>query len=272
MSLSHIQAIAQITVKGGMRNRLLLAVLFMGCLILICLQIIAGFSMRQPYQAAMAYNLAAINIIGVILTLFIGVNLINNDINSRVGYPVLAQPISRPTFLYGQFSGLLFLTTTIILSLGIFGGIGLLLVQYFHPGMGDINWLTYTLAVFTQMLALMLLGALTIFFTSVATSAIFPLLLCCATYVIGLTIRATKEFLETPYGQDTFSPLVRNLVAGLSYVMPNFSFFNINQWAIYDLPVQWPLIGLYSLYCLIYTGLLLSAAPVSRASGKHVSE
>ena len=125
-----ILSIAHTTAKGGIRNRLLLAVFFMGAIILVGLQIMAGLSMRQPYQAAMAYNLAAINVIGILLTLFLGVNLISQELNSRVAHPILAQPVNRSVLIYGQFFGLCTLIVAIIISLGTFGAIGLYLVEY----------------------------------------------------------------------------------------------------------------------------------------------
>jgi ABC-type transport system involved in multi-copper enzyme maturation permease subunit len=243
-----------------LRNRLFLAVFLMGCLVLLGLQFLAGLSMRQPYQVAMAYNLAAINGIGVLLTLFLGVNLICRDVDSRVIHPIIAQPINRNTYIYGQFLGLFFLIAFIVGCLGLCGAAGLYIVEWFQPDSGHFSWLKYLWAVSSQILGLSLLGALTIFFTSFASSSILPFLLSCGIYTIGLTIKATKEFLETPYGQQNFTPLIKKTIAVAYYTMPNFSFFSMNQQAIYNLPLQWSQIGYVYLYWLIYCSILLSSA------------
>lgn len=254
--------LAKITARGGLRNRLFLAVFFMGCLGIIGLQFLAGLSMRQPYQAAMAYNLAAINSIGVLLTLFLGVNLICRDVDSRVIHPILAQPINRNTYIGGQFLGLLFLIMVIISCLGLCGAAGLYLVTYFHPDAGHFSWLKYCWAIASQILGLSLLGALTIFFTSFASSSILPFLLSCAIYAIGLTLKATKELLETPYGQQNFTPLIKKTIAAAYYTMPNFSFFSMNQQAIYDLPVHWSQISYALIYWILYCSVLLCSAGI----------
>lgn len=232
----------------------------MGALMLIGLQFFAGLSMRQPYQVSMAYNLAAINVVGVLLTLFLGVNLICRDVDSRVIHPTLAQPITRSTYILGQFLGLFFLIFTIISCLGICGAVGLYLVEYFHPNMGSFSWLKYLWAISAQILGLSLLGALTIFFTSFASSSILPFLLSCGVYAIGLTVKATKEFLETPYGQQNFTPLVKKTIAVVYYTMPNFSFFSINQQAVYNLPISSSQIFFIILYWFLYCSTLLCAA------------
>jgi len=260
LSQRILLSLAQTTIREGLRNRLFLAVFFMGCLVLLGLQFLAGLSMRQPYQAAMAYNLAAINIIGVLLTLFLGVNLVFRDVNSRVIHPVLAQPIKRSTYIFGQFLGLFSLIFLIISCLGICGAAGLSLVEYFHPDMGSFSWIKYLWAINSQIFGLSLLGALTIFFTSFASSSILPFLLSCGIYAIGLTAKATKEFLETPYGQQNFTPLIKKTIVTVYYTMPNFSFFNLNRQAIYDLPLQTSQVVFIFLYWLLYCSTLLCAA------------
>jgi ABC-type transport system involved in multi-copper enzyme maturation permease subunit len=260
LTYPSLLALARVTVRGGVRNRLFLAVFFMGCLVIVGLQLLAGLSMRQPYQAAMAYNLAAINVIGVLLTLFLGVNLICRDVDSRFIHPILAQPIKRGAYIYGQFLGLFFLIVIIIGCLGLCGGVGLALVEYFHPDMGYFSWLKFILAIGSQIFGLSLLGAVTIFFASFASSSILPFLLSCGIYTIGLIAKATKEFLETPYGQQNFTPLVKKTVIVVYYTLPNFSFFDINQQAIYNLPLELTQINFIILYWFLYCSALLCAA------------
>lgn len=262
LSYQSILASAKTTVRGGTRNRLFLAVFFMGCLVLIGLQFLAGLSMRQPYQAAMAYNLTAINVIGILLTLFLGVNLICRDVDTRFIHPILAQPIRRSTYILGQFFGLFCLIFIIISCLGLCGAAGLALVEYFHPGMGTFSWGKFALATGSQILGLSLLGALTIFFASFASSSILPFLLSCGIYTIGLFVKATREFLETPYGQQNFSPLIQKTITVAYYTLPNFSFFDINQQAIYDLPQQTTQLVFIFLYWLLYCSTLLCAASI----------
>ncbi len=259
MPYRSLLALSKTTVRGGTRNRLFLAVFFMGCLILVGLQFLASLSMRQPYQAAMAYNLAAINVIGVLLTLFLGVNLICRDVDTRFIHPILAQPIKRSTYIFGQFLGLFCLIFIITSCLGLCGGTGLALVEFFRPDMGSFSWLKFIWATCLQVLGLSLLGALTIFFASFASSSILPFILSCGIYTIGLTTKATKEFLETPYGQQNFSPLVQKTITVAYYTLPNFSFFDITQQAVYDLPLHGSKVLFIFLYWLLYCSTLLCA-------------
>lgn len=253
----HVATIAFATARGGVRDRLFLAVFFLGLFVILALQFLAGLSMRQPVQTAISYNLASINIIGLLLTLFLGVNLISREVDDKSIHPILSLPISRASYILGKFLGLVLLLAGLVFILGCCGAAGMAFVSYSQPDFVTFNWLKYIWAMIAQLMALSLLGEVTIFFSTIATTHTLPFLLSCAIYVVGISASAAKDFLETPLGQQLYTPVVAKIVAVIYYVLPNFSFFGMNEEVIYNLPLSLSAVGLYTLYWILYSSILM---------------
>lgn len=253
-------AIASATVRGGLRDRLFLAVFFLGILLVACLQFLSDLSMRQPLETAVTYTLSAISLTGVLLTLFLGINLISSEIENRTIYPVLALPVPRSYYILGKFFGLSVLLTGLIFLLGLCGCAGIAVVALKNATLASVAWHKIFIALSAQALALSLLGAVTIFFTSVATSSTFPFLLSCAVYGIGQSSGTVKEFLASSAGKELFAPWIQYVVTVIYYTFPGFQRFDFNQEAIYNLPVPVAMLGISLAYWILYTCMLLIAA------------
>jgi len=252
--------IALATVKGGLRDRLLLAVFLLGLLVVLSVQFLAALSMRQPLEAAISFSLSAVNLTGVLLTLFLGLNLIARELEDRTIYIALAQPVLRSDYILGKFFGLTLLLLGIVVTLGLCCCGGIALVAWQAGDITAVAWPKVAVALITGSMSLILLGSVAILFTSVATSAALPFVLTCAVYAIGQGTHVAKEFVESPMGREQFSPVVRALVNGVYYVFPNFSLFDFKVQAIYNLPLPAPMLCLSLLYGLIYSGIILTLA------------
>ena len=100
-------------------------------------------------------------------------------------------------------------------------------------------------------LELLLLTALTIFFSSFTTptlSAIFTL----ALFVIG-HLSGTLKFLA----QKSPNPLTKAITKGMYYFLPNLENFNIKGEVVYNISIGPERVLAVTLYALLYIGLLL---------------
>ncbi|MGV1100362.1 ABC transporter permease subunit [Thiovibrio sp. JS02] len=254
-------ALAWITFKGGLRDRLFLAVFLLGMMVVLSIQFLAALSMRQAAQTALTYSLGATEVIGVLLTLFMGVNLLGREVADRTILAVLAQPITRSQYILGKFTGLLLLLTVLIGILGLCSAGGVWITYKLYPRFSDgVPWLKLANALFWIVLSLSLLGTVTIFFTSLATSSTLPFMMSCAVYTIGQGLEGAKEFVASPMGQTKYTPLMREFISVIYYIFPNFSLLDFKVQAIYDFTLSPAMLGANFLYWLSYTGILLVAA------------
>ncbi len=218
--------------------------------------------MRQPVEVAINYSLSIIQVISALVTLFLGLNLISSEIDSKASHPVLTQPISRSLYLLGKFGGFTALIGITIVLLGFFSYLGVWLTMAGMKNPPDISWMNFMISIAGSFEACLVLGAVIILFTSFATSAILPFLLSCAVYAIGQSTQSVIRYIESGMAKGQLSPGLKAIVKGAYYIFPNFALFDFKVQAIYSLRTPAKLFGVSAVYALIYVSLALFMATV----------
>ena len=100
--MSAIGVIAVNAFRESLRDKILYnLVLFAGLLIGLSV-LLADLSITEHHKVIADMGLAAINLIGVIIAIFIGISLVNKEIERRTIYTIMARPISRTVFIMGE--------------------------------------------------------------------------------------------------------------------------------------------------------------------------
>jgi ABC-type transport system involved in multi-copper enzyme maturation permease subunit len=246
--MSRVAAVAANTFRETVRERVLYNLVFFALLLTASSLLLGQLSIRQDEKIVKDLGLAAIDIFGTLIALFIGVGMIGKEIERRSLYPLLAKPLRRHEFLLGKFLGLAFtlLVNTALMTAGLYLT---LLLRYKRADPALLR------AVFAAYLGLLLVVAVTLFFSTVATSSLVAILCSGAVVVAGRysdVIRNMRDVTETP-------PLVINL---LYYALPNFRNFDIKRAVVYGDPVAPEAFLWMTVYALLYVSALLLAAQV----------
>src|SRR5687768_13546211 len=98
--------VAANTFRETVRERVLYNLLFFAILMTLSGLLLGQLSIRQDEKIVKDIGLAAMDIFGTMIALFIGVGLVSKEIERRSLYPLLAKPLSRTEFLLGKFLGL----------------------------------------------------------------------------------------------------------------------------------------------------------------------
>ena len=255
-----IWAIGIATMKGGLRDRLIQGLLLAGFFFLFSTMVFSGFSMRQPMEVAINYSLATVQILAVLITLFLGLHLLSKEIENRAGHGVLTQPLGRAAYVLGKFFGLTLLCCIVVAFLAVCACAGILLVQAGTQGAAPIPWEYFGLALVGILLISLLLGAASLLFCSVATSAILPFLATIALWVIGNSTQTVKNYLEANIADKAMTPQLKAIITGAYYVFPNLSLLDFKVYAIYGLPLAPAQVCFALTYGLAYTAVLLALA------------
>ena len=261
-SVSVIALIAQTTFKGGLRDRLVQGLTILGLFFILTTGIFSSFSMRQTFEVAINYSLSTVNIIAILVTLFLGLNLLSSEITSKVGQPTLTAPIARSSYILGKFGGLFLLIFLTVFILGLSSLLGVYLSTIGMKNLPEFSIFKYATSLAGTLIACTVLGSITVLLTSIASSAILPFLLSCATYAIGESTQAVKRFLESGMTREHFSPLIKALVKIAYYVFPNFALFDYKVYAIYNIKVPLKLFMTSICYGIIYTATCLFIASI----------
>ena len=257
--MTKITSLAYITFKGGIRDRTIHTIVLLALLLLVSTPLFSSFSMRQVVAVAVDYNLSTISFIGLLLSIFAGINLITKDIDKRSIYTVISLPISRSQYLIAKFFGLVSLIFFSLLILTLFGSISIKLTSYLYPQ--DINsqiyWLKFFLSIFYIALKLIIIVSAVFLFSSFATSTFLPLVLSFIFYFIGESIEEVKIFIEG-VGKEKTSSIVKAIAQFAYYIFPNLSAFDLKVHAIYGLPLDYGNLLFVFLYSIFYTAIILT--------------
>jgi ABC-type transport system involved in multi-copper enzyme maturation permease subunit len=245
-ALNRILAVGSNTFRETIRERVLYNLVFFAILMTLSGLLLGRLSIRQDEKIIKDLGLAAMDVFGTLIAVFIGVGLVSKEIERRSLFPLLAKPISRDEFLLGKAAGLAF---TLLVNV-LFMTVGLYLTLLFTGRALDLSLLN---AVYAIYLGLLLALALALFFSTVTSSTVATV--CTFSVVVA----------------GRFSDVIRNMkevatgvpsvfTDTLYYLLPNFRNFDFKNAVVYGLPVPWGLLAQVTLYAVVYSAAVLLAA------------
>jgi ABC-type transport system involved in multi-copper enzyme maturation permease subunit len=256
-------AFISLALKGGVRDRILAAIFIVGALLLFTVPVVAIFSMRQVVALATSYSLSLISLTGLLLTLFLAMTLLARDLEQGSVYAVCSLPISRSAYLLGKFLGLAILIFLALAILGCFSAGGLFVLEHFYPGQRPLGWGEFALGLWFQYWVFLIVGGITVLFTTVATSHFLPLALSVGLYFASYSTEAVRYFIQSSGGEERLGPVVKIFGRLVYWVLPNFSAFDLKAQIIYGVGLDFRALLFTQLYGIAYLGILLVLAMMS---------
>jgi len=261
--MRRIFALAMITFKEGIRNRSLFGIGLLA-LFLFGLNItVAGFFMRDIGKVTVDMNLGALNFAGLLLVLFVGVNLMAKDIDRKTIHLVLSKPISRAQYIWGKYLGIQFFVSVSLLLLLFLSCLTVALLLNLYPAYFiGFSWSNFIIACFFILVKFSLLTAIVIFFSSITSSSLITLIFSLSSYVAGITIEEVVFYLRSEFAaqEKIISESLQIFINTVSYFVPNFSVFDFTLEAAHGLAISGQRIFLSLGYGLIYVTILLILA------------
>lgn len=244
--LSRVAAVAANTFRESVRERVLYNLVFFAVLMTLSGLLLRELSIRQDEKIVKDFGLAAMDLFGTLIAIFIGVGLIRKEIERRSLYPLLAKPLGRAEFLVGKFLGLAFtlLVNLTLMSLGIFAA---LLLARRTP---DLDLL---FAVYPLYLGLLLSLSVALFFSTVASSQMLATIWTFTVVVAGRfgdVIRHMPDVTRAPAW----------LAEALYYAIPNYGNFDLKSQVVYGQRVELETLAWITAYAALYVGMLLLGA------------
>ncbi len=261
--MTALWPIALITFKEGIRNRAIYGITLFALMLFGATALAATMIPREVGKVSIDMALSTISFTGLLIVLFVGINLMAKDLDKRTIYTVLSRPISRSQYIVGKFFGMVLLiaVTMGILSLLALGAIALLkiaIASYFTR----FSWSLIVLSVFLTILMLILLSAVSFLFSSFTSSSFITLVLTIITYIIGQSLSGVKALVESPPQElgFTVSPVTMKMVQAAYYIFPNLSLFDIKLQASHTLSVSSSFVIWTVVYGIVYIALSITLA------------
>ena len=250
--MKNVLIVGRNTFREAVRDRVLYNLVFFALLMIATAILIGQISMGIETVVMISLGLSAISLIGLLIAVFTGVGLVSKEIDKRTLHAVLAKPLRRWEFLLGKFAGLVvtLAVNTAAMAAGLFAA--LWLVKH-SIARSDVVVLV---AVYFILLKLMLVVALAMLF-SCFTSPLLALLFTGGLYLAGLFVSELRSLQVT-----NLTPQMQKFFTVTSYLLPNFGNYDVMGAAAHGRGIAGMLVLHNTLYTLLYSAIVLSAAAV----------
>jgi len=257
-----LQAITWVTFLEGIRNKALYGITVLAGLMMAFTIALSDMIMRDVGKVATDFALSTATFAALLVVLFVGITILARDLERKTVYLALSRAVPRSRYLLGRFGGLCLLQTTVMAMLLFFSLATLLLVKQLYPTFfGTVSLGLVGLAHLFVLLQMLLLTALSMLFSLVASSSFVTFLLTTLTWLIGSSTQEVKQLIEST-GPDKVSPAIKLLVQLAYYLFPNFALFDLKAAAAHGLSINAASIGFSLLYGFGYSVAVLSLAIV----------
>jgi ABC-type transport system involved in multi-copper enzyme maturation permease subunit len=247
--LSRLGAVAANTFRETVRERVLYNLVFFAVLMTLAGLLLGQLSIRQDEKILKDIGLAAMDLFGTLIAIFIGVGLVSKEIERRSLYPLLAKPLTRGEFYMGKFAGLVF---TLLVNLAVMTG-GLLLTLLATGRRADPHLLA---AIYPIFLGLALVVAFAMLFSTLTSSAL------ASVFTVGVVVAG--RFTDVVRNMREVAPGVPSwLVQALYLALPNFRNFDFKDRVAYGDPVSGGVLAGVTVYAAVYVAVVLVLGLVS---------
>lgn len=262
MSGRRIGLVAWHVFKESVRDRVLYGIAAFAFLLVAGSLVIGQITAGQDIKIIKDLGLAAIEVAGVVMTIFIGVGLVAREIDRRSIFALLAKPLPRWEFILGKYAGL---TLTVAVNLWAMTAAlyaVLAVLMFTSPENVRLSWVAppldprLALAVLMITAQMALLTAVALLCSTFSSSAIVSVVLTVGVYVAGLVSTDLRNFGDIV----VVSPLVAAVVSAVGWALPAFSEFDIKSVVVHALPLSPGFVAYTLAYAAVYTAALLGVA------------
>ncbi|MCT4642565.1 MAG: ABC transporter permease [Bacteriovoracaceae bacterium] len=231
--------VAKFTVREVLQSKILINVLFLGLCLLALTFVAFSFTYGTPHRVALDFGLGTLSLSAVGISIFIGISLISNEIESRTLYMVLSRPISRQSFFVGKTLGLaaVIVINTLILAC--------ITMSIFVLTGGQITSLIINTIAFIIIEAILMLSIVVLL--SLLTNKVLTVIIALSLYIVGHSISTTQL---TSMVQN--SDFLQSVLEIYHFILPGFYKLNLKNYVLYSDKVDLSFIPYSYIYGAMY--------------------
>jgi ABC-type transport system involved in multi-copper enzyme maturation permease subunit len=242
-----ILTLARYTIKGYIKERVLLVVLIFGFLLMVASYVLSPLAVGAQQKIIVDIGLAAIPLFGVLLIVLLGAGTFYQEKEHGILKGLLVKPVTRADFVVGKWIGTV-LTVTLVMALM---AVVYTLVMWIG---GAAFSKTIFWAIYLSVFEIAIVAAVLSFFSSFTS----PILASFFTICTAAAGHLSKDLLAFAERFDGATP--KFFANAAYYLLPNLGLFNIREEAVHSLPLAEGFIGSVTVYGLFYTAVTLFLA------------
>lgn len=248
-------AIAINTYRESVRDRVLYTCFVFACLLTIGGIILGSLSIGQELRIIEDLGLSVIAIIGGIISIFTGTNLVYKELDKRTIYLIFSKPISSWQFILGKYLGLAMCIIVVTFTMGILLAGLVWMVEPSHQI--QLHFVYLVGAWFLVLLELMFVLAIATFFSTFST----PIMSVVFTLSIWFIGHLGSSLLEL--SNMSTNQAAKFVLTGIYWILPDLAgLTRIRLELTYLSPPSTEILSYLVSYITAYVILLLALASI----------
>ncbi len=248
--MTRVALVARNTFRESVRDRVLYNLVFFALLMIGASLLVGQLAIGNLAKVISDIGLSSMRFFGMLIAIFIGIQLVSKEIDRRTIYSLLAKPLRRSELVLGKFCGLgmTLAVNSSVMAAGIV--VALFWVQWgYSPQVLAVLPASYM--VFLELLVITGIALAMSTLSSPAVSALVTFLL----YVAGNFSLNLLAMAET-----TDAVAVKWLLKAVYFLVPNLANFNAISTAAHGQMIPGTRLAWATAYAAIYCGILVAIA------------
>lgn len=255
-NIKNIGIIALNTFRESVRNKILYNIVFLAVALAFFSILLGEWSVFDRSYVIKSTTLSIMSLSGLLISVFVGISLVQKEIQGRTVLTLLSKPIGRSVFIIGKYLGLL---AVIAVHLALLSAVYYIILLCTHSG-PTLSLLTAVYLIFCEMALVVAVALLFSTFSSPVLSALFTI----GIYVAG---RLSNELIEQVrfvrrMGEvdGTQSAVLEKAAEIIHAVFPGLYRFDVSAYVVHGVALPSCYVLWNSLYALGYVAVFLAIA------------
>ena len=243
-----ILAISQNTFRKALRSKIFATLIIFAIGLILLSKLLEFLTFTAQMKLIKDVGLASISFFTVLIAIFLAGGSICSQIEQKTIYTILSKPVSRLSFILGEFLGIIW---SILMTLTITTAVFLILL---YSKRYIIQQAMIVALVFIFFEAAVI-SSVAIVFSTFSSSSSNGIIFTFLIYLIG-HLNPQLHFL----GEKIEENISRWIIKIVSWILPNLEYFNVREKAVQNISISTNYVGKVSLYAFVYICAMLSIA------------
>jgi ABC-type transport system involved in multi-copper enzyme maturation permease subunit len=255
-TLKHIGIIALNTFRESIRDKILYNIGFLAIAMTLFSIVLGEWSVFDRAYVIKSTTLSVMSLSGLLISIFVGISLVQKEIQRRTVLTLLSKPISRAAFIVGKYFGLLAVVAVhLVLLTAIY------YVMLFLTGSNPtLDLLTAIYLIFCEMAVVIAVALLFSSFSSTVLSALFTLGVYFAGHLSDQLLEQVRFATRMGELQGGSSIFFQKAAEVIHAVFPGLYRYNVTTYVVHGVALPDMYVFWNSVYALGYIGVFLAIA------------
>lgn len=255
-TLKHIGIIALNTFRESIRDKILYNIVFLAIALTLFSIVLGEWSVFDRSYVIKSTTLSVMSLSGLLISIFVGISLVQKEIQRRTVLTLLSKPISRAAFIVGKYLGLL---AVVAVHLAILTCIFYLMLAVINAD-PTFSLLTAVYLIFCEMAVIIAVALLFSSFSSTVLSALFTLGIYFAGHLSNQLLEQVRFASRMGEMNATSTALFEKAAVVIHAVFPGLYRFNVTNYVVHGVALPDMYLFWNTIYALGYVGVFLAIA------------